>query len=148
MKEFATAVRAVQEDEDYLEFVLVEEDEDGEAVRTVCRAYPPGDGQVAMMMAGMGRHTSNETRVAAIIDFLIGVLDEESHRYITDRLLDRRDPFGLAEINEILHWLVEEWGGRPTKSPSDFSPSRKAVGQKSTRSTSKSTSSASRRTGS
>lgn len=149
MKEFTTAVRVAEVDEDVLEWKMVEAiDDDPKNDRiVVCRAYPPTDGQWAMALAGLGRHTSDATRLAAIIDFFVGVLDEPSHQYLVERLLDRRDPFGLPEVSELLEWMVEEWGGRPTGSPSGSATSRRTGGQKSTRTTSRSTSSASRRTG-
>jgi hypothetical protein len=146
MKEFDTAVRVAEredeEQEDFLEWEIVERDDSGEEIRRVpCRAFPPGDGQLAMMMAGLGRHTNDQTRVASIVDFFVGVMDEPTHTYVVDRLLDRKDKFGLAEIDSILMWLVEEWSGRPTERPSVSTPSRRTGGPKSTRRTSKSTSS-------
>lgn len=152
MREFSTAVEAVaaEEAEDLaVEFRLVERDAEDEIIREkICRAYPPTDGQLAMMMAGLGRHSKTEDQIASVINFFVGVLDEESHQYIVDRLLDRNDPLGLAQVQEIIEYLTEEWSGRPTESPSVSTRSRQSGGQKSTRSTSKSTSSVSRRTAS
>ncbi|HEY5419337.1 MAG TPA: hypothetical protein VIL10_01265 [Marmoricola sp.] len=152
--EFDTAVaRARVEDEEEVAypFTIVERDPDTDAVldKVVCHAYHPGDGQVIVLIADtMGRRSSTSDKIAGIIDFFTDVLDDESKEYIVRRLMDRRDPFGLADVEPIVFYLVEEWGGRPTKQPSDFSRSQKVAGQKSTPRTRKSTSSASRRTAS
>lgn len=154
MKEFETALAAVTDEEEAsLEFAVVEikEEEDGSETRTkrLCHAYPPAEGQVILFMTDtIGRHRSTEERLAAIVDFLVDVLDEESRAYIVGRLMARSDPFGLADIEPIVMWMLQEWGARPTKQPSDFAPSRKTGGQKSTPRTRVSRSSASVQTAS
>lgn len=140
MKEFTTALREVTEPADEpMEFSV-----DGQAL--VC--YQPSDGQLAMLMASVGRHISKTQQVAGIINFFVEVMDEPSHIYLTERLLDRTDPFGLEEVTEIMSWMIEEWTGRPTQSLSVSTPSRTNGGRKSTRRTSRSTSSDSDLTGS
>lgn len=152
--EFDTAVASLtREDEEVYPFTVVEigEDEDGNEVRrkVECRALQPEEGQLLVFMAdGMGRNSGLPEKTAAMVNFLVDNLDEESKAYIVGRLMDRSDPFGAEQIKDIVFWLIEEWGGRPTKQPSDFAPSRKTGGQSSTRRTTKSTSSASRRTAS
>lgn len=137
MKEFNTALREATEDADEaLEFTI-----DGEDMR----AYRPTDGQIAITMAAMSRHTSDQTKMAAAIDFFIEVLDEDSAAYVTERLMTRGDPFGLDEVEAILRWLVEEWVGRPIQPPSASTQSRSSGGQRSKPRTTKSTSSASAR---
>lgn len=155
MREFETAIAASRaEPDDYpIEFAVIEigEDDDGEPTRerVVCHARHPGDGEVVMLIAdAMGRRSSLPDKVAAVIDFLINVLDAESVDYITGRLLDPADPFGIEQVEPIVFALVEEMGGRPTKQPSDFAPSRKPGGRNSTPRTRKSTSSGSVRTAS
>jgi hypothetical protein len=154
--EFDTAVKRAatpEEREDRepdVTFVVHEIDEDDNVVNSVeCHAFRPAEGQVLVLLADtIGRRAKPSDKVAGIIDFFVDVLDRESHEYIVDRLLDPEDDFGFENISEIAFGLVEEWGGRPTKRPSDFAPSRKKGGQRSTRTTSKSTSSRSRSTGS
>lgn len=154
MQEFETAVaRASAENEEQEtghSFGIVEigEDEEGNETREVipCTAYYPGDGALVMLMADTMGRADIGMKLAGIINFLADCLDDESKDYITGRLLDRHDPFGLEEITPIVWWLVEVFGGRPTKQPSDYAPSRKTGGQSSTRRTSKSTSSRSRST--
>lgn len=160
IKEFETAAAVVAAeaagDEVVFDFQIKEfgpdpDDPDNEVlVKTVvCHAFQPSEGQFMMLMADtQARSRSMGERLAAIIDFVIEVMDDESQAYITGRLMDRHDAFGLADIEPIAEWLIEEWGGRPTKQPSDFAPSRKTGGQRSTPRTRKSTSSASARTAS
>lgn len=148
MREFDTAVRVATEDKSAQDegktFNINERDEEGNLIRTVqCRYFDPTEGQVAMTMAAMGRHTNNNTKLAGIIDFMIGVLDEPSHHYIVDRLMDRKDPFGLEDVEGIMMEMIEEWTGRPTQPPSGSTSSQRPGGRNSTPSTSLSTSSAS-----
>lgn len=137
MKEFVVALEQEVESENEdggIPFVIKGP---GKEKRTLVAQYP-GEGQIVMLMAANGRRSGVTDRVAGIIDFFMGVLDEADFHYIEQRLMDRTDPFGAAEIEAIMRYLVEEWGGRPTKQPSDFASSQKSTGRKSTRPTSKS----------
>lgn len=128
MKEFITAVEAVEaEDEDLGTPFMVDGVE--------CRAYAPSDGQLAMLVVSISKRSSQHEKIAGIINFFDSTLDEESREYITDRLLDRTDPFGVVQVEEIIEFLIEEWTGRPTKSPSGSTRSQRPGGQKSTRRT-------------
>ena len=127
MKEFTTAVQEV------------EEDFDDEPKGTVfgldgieCRAFRPKDGQLAVLMASTGRHSTQNEQVAGIINFFASVLDDDSQTYVINRLLDRKDPFGIEQVQDIMEWLVAEWSGRPTRSSSASSQSQRTDGQKST----------------
>lgn len=136
MREFITAVAAVVEDEDGTHFPIKEVDAEGNVIHVQdCVAYKPAEGQVIMMMAGLGRHGTMADKVSSIINFLADTVDETTHAYLVSRLLNRNDEFGLEQVQEILEALMEEWGGRPTKLPSDFAQSQKTGGQKSTRRT-------------
>lgn len=125
MKEFVTAVQA-EDDADI--FPDVEFKVDGEALT----AYGPTSGQYALMIAAMGDMVSTPQYIATSINFLFSLLDTEDRQYIQQKLFDREDPFGAREIADILVFLVEEWSGRPTKSPSDSATSRSNGGRKST----------------
>lgn len=132
MKEFNTAVDEAVIEEAPLEFMI-----DGQEVR----AFRPTDGQMAMLMASMGRHTSEATRLAGIIDFFVTVMDDESHQYVVDRLLSRTDPLGLEQVTDVMMWMIEEWSGRPTPPPSGSTSSPESGGRKSKPRTTRSTSS-------
>lgn len=155
--EFDTAVaRALAEGEEAevketLTFTIVERDPDTDEIldKVECTAYKPNEGQIVILMADvMGRRATFVDKIAGTIDFFTDILDQPSKDYVVGRLLDPDDPLGLTELQPIINHIVEEWGGRPTKQPTDFSPSRKPGGQRSTRHTSKSTSSRSRSTAS
>lgn len=96
------------------------------------RAFKPQDGQLAVLMATTGRHSSQAEMVSGLINFFVNVLDEESHHHIIDRLLDRNDKFGIEQVQEIMEWMVEEWSGRPTRSPSVSTSSQSSTGPTST----------------
>lgn len=95
--------------------IINDEGEQEVVNRRTITAYPPKEGQVALMMARTGRHSSTQDKVAAMIDFFVEVLDEGDHQYVVNRLLDRNDPFGLGDVTDVMTYLIEEWGGRPTK---------------------------------
>lgn len=143
MKEFQTALKAV-EDEETDDDLAMAFTVDGEEL--VC--FPPSDGQLAILIASVGRHSSQHQQIAGIINFFVEVMDERSHGYVVGRLLDREDPFGLEEVEAIMSWMIEEWTGRPTQSPSVSTRSQRRAGRKSTPRTSPSISSGSPRTGS
>jgi hypothetical protein len=125
IKEFTTAIKAAEESEEEstLEFAV-----DG----VMCKAYRPNDGQLAYLMASTGRHQSDQEQVAGIINFFVAVLDDDSHTYLVNRLLDRKDQFGLEQVQKVMEWMVSEWSGRPTKRPSVSTTSPPNTGQSST----------------
>jgi hypothetical protein len=127
VKEFVTAAKEI-EDEESGEDGVVEFAIDG----TMCTAYRPGDGQIAVLMATTGPHASENEQIAGFINFFVSVLDEGSHSYIVSRLLDRTDVFGMKELNDISEYLMEQWSGRPTKSSSGSTGSRRKTGRSST----------------
>lgn len=94
--------------------------------------YRPEPEQWAVTMAGMGRFSSMRDQAAAVINFFVGIMDEQSASHITERLLDRTDPFGLEEVQNIFEWLTEAWSGNPTESPSASTGSQKPTGPTST----------------
>lgn len=127
VKAFTTAVAAA------------EAEDKGEAGETPflvdgveCMAYKPKDGQLAVLMATTGRHSSMPEQIAGIINFFASVLDDFSHTHLVSRLLDRRDDFGIEEVTGIMEWMIEEWTGNPTQEPSGSQRSRSRGGQNST----------------
>lgn len=143
-KEFVTAAKAVAAEgtaeEGLLNFDLVKmvrdaEGNEVEGERRTLYAHRPDDGQLSMLMAVTSSMADKRTKVAGIINFFVAVMDEDDHAYITSRLLDRHDPFGIEEVTSILFWMIEEWTGNPTDEPSGSTPSRPSGGRKSTRRT-------------
>jgi len=133
MKEFTTAAESVEiTGDEMIEFKI-----DGES----CHAFQPSNGQLAVLLASIASTQQWTHQVAGVINFFDAVLDDESSAYITRRLLERTDQFGLDEVQDIIQWLVEEWSSRPTQPPSGSTPSPPKGGRKSTARTPRSTSS-------
>jgi hypothetical protein len=93
-------------------------------------AYPPTGSQLALALAANGSHSSTADRVAGVIDFLDGILDEKGQARFRERLLDREDPFDLTDVEQIVSWLASEWSGNPTQSQSGSPSSRRPAGRR------------------
>jgi hypothetical protein len=129
LKEFITAVEEVtaedegtKAEEQYVEFKVDDR---------VLRAYPPNDGQLAFMLAALGRGQSQDQRFAAIINIMMSALRGEDQDYLEGRLLSR-DPkvrLPITQIEAIFEYLTEEWFARPTQPQSDSAESPQSDGQ-------------------
>lgn len=95
-------------------------------------AYQPDEAQFAMLMATVGRGATDADRIAGIINFFINILDERGSNYLQGRLLDRTDPYGIDDVEQIMDWLAEQWTGNPTREPSGSTQSPSSAGPKST----------------
>lgn len=137
MKTFAAAVRRADEDDPFEEFQI--EDPSSPDGTVTLRYYLPDDGQLALLLSAVGKHASVMTQIAGAIDFFTAVLEEDSRSYVVERLMDRRDPFGLEQVTEIMEWMTEEWVARPTQRSSESSQSPPTAGKKSRPRTTKST---------
>lgn len=129
MKEFVTAFEEAEAEdegtpveEQFVEFMLDERK---------MRAYTPHDGQLAVMMATMGRGVSSTQRFATIINLLMETLEDDDADYFQGRLLTRnpKERLPSEKIEEIFSFLMEEWFGRPTQSQSDSTQSPPTDGQ-------------------
>lgn len=136
LKEFEVSAKQVDNDSgtpfrlpDYLP-----EDSKREQTYTDLVAYQPDDAQFAVLLATTGRGANDAERIAGFINFFVAIMDEEGADYITARLLNRKDPFGIQNTEDILEWLTGEWTGNPTQGPSGSTPSPSNVGPKSTES--------------
>lgn len=148
MKEFITAVEdvAAQDEREAKITALVEggktreeaeaqvESEEGVVTfkldgRTL-KAYPPNDGQLAFMLAALGRGQSQDSRFAAIINIMLSAMRDEDQDYLEGRLLTRgKDRLPIQQIEAIFEHLTEEWFARPTQSPSDSASSPPTDGE-------------------
>lgn len=112
---------AAVEEGDYVEFTLVDMVKDTETgeekpVKRVLRAYPPTDGQLAFMLAALGRGQSQESRFASIINIMLESLRDEDRDYFEGRLLTRGPQrLGVKTIESVFEYLTEEWFARPTQ---------------------------------
>jgi hypothetical protein len=132
VREFVTAAEKVEETGDEADLIFKI---DGQEVR----AYKPTEGQFALLMMAMGRHASNTDQFGGIVEFFINMLDAPSQQYVLERMMVRDRTIPLEHIVEILEWMIEEWGGRPFRSPSVSTSSRRNGGRKSTAATPAST---------
>lgn len=90
----------------------------------VLRAHPLSEGQLAFMMASLGRGQTNDQRFASIINIMLASLQGDDKDFLESRLLEpksspRRIP--LKVLEGIFEHLIEEWfrpsvpdGGAPT----------------------------------
>jgi hypothetical protein len=150
MREFTTAAKEPVEDEVIVFTVKRNPVADPDYVPEVkeLQAYRPSDGQLAVLMASFGKGSDEVESVAGPLNFFDSILDDDGRRYIMDRMLDPKDPFGPGECAQIMEGLIEEWSGRPTQPPSGSTPSQPNGGQNSTPTTQPSISSGSLLTGS
>lgn len=93
---------------DYIEFKLDDR---------VMRAYPPTDGQLAFMLASMGRGQTSEQRFASIINIMLECLRDADRDYMEARLLtrDRKHRLPVKTIEGIFEHMMEQWFARPTQ---------------------------------
>lgn len=98
-------------------------------------ALNPDPAQVAMLMASLGRGSTQTDRIAGMVNFFVNVFDTDSAEYLEQRLLDRKDGFGPDQVEDILAFLMEEWSARPTQRPSDSTSSPPSAGPSSTQPT-------------
>lgn len=139
MLEFTTDLKAKTEEQEAVEADVIEFKVDGQ----ILRAYPPTASQIAVAVAGTGKRVPFERKIQTVVDFFVRILDDEDAAYVTERLLDRSDPFGLEQIEQIMKGLMEEWSARPTQPSSDSSATPPTTGSSSTEATPQSTSSTS-----
>ncbi len=134
MKEFKTAVEDIIAEDEREEKILalvaegktreVAEKEVDEGVPVefklddrVMKAYPPTDGQLAFMLASLGRGQTKDQRFAAILNIMFESLDEDDKDHLESRLLTR-DPkkkVSMKQIEGIFEHLTSEWFARPTQ---------------------------------
>lgn len=152
MKEFITAAdEIIQEDESgkppeeqTIPFVLGHKvpdgfEDDGKGGRRqkfriekrTLHARTPNGGQLAFMLASMGRGQTNDQRFAAIVNIMLNTLVDGDQDYFESRLLSGDPHYALPpeQIEEVFEYLSEQWFGRPTQPSSDSASSPPSDGQ-------------------
>lgn len=125
VKQFTTAARKKAQPIQWVDFEMLEpaEVEGDPPLAIKCRfVAEPSEGQVAFLMAHQAQHMSTNEKVGALLNFFDSALDDDTQSYITTRLLDPQDKFGLEEIHVVLSYMMEWWSGRPTRSSTDSIP--------------------------
>lgn len=129
MKEFISAYEDIQTEDDgkSVEEEFIAFKVDGRELH----AYPPTDGQLAFMLAALGRGQSADQRFAAIINIMLSSLRDDDADYLESRLLtrDRKSLLPVKQIEEIFEYLTEQWFARPTQPASDSASSPQSDGQ-------------------
>lgn len=134
MKEFTTAVEDVLAEDEREEQILalIEQGKTREEAEAevdfdpytefkldgrVMRAYRPTDGQLAFMMAALGRGQTQDQRFAAILNIMFESLRDDDKDYLESRMLTRnkKTRLPMKQIEAIFEHLTEEWFGRPTQ---------------------------------
>ena len=117
MKSFSTAAKAAahQRDLPIGQDVTFQHDE-----RTVIASCPTGP-QLAIFLSAFGDTAEDSHRVVDTINFFTSRFVREDASYFRRRLNDPNDAFDFDAMSDILVWLIEEWSGRPTTSPSESS---------------------------
>lgn len=100
----------------------------------------PNTSQAALMVTFVRGGEMTAQRMSEFMALFFSLVPlEEDQVHLQDRLLDVRDPFKLDSeggLLDIFYWLMEQIeGGRPPVAPSDYQPSRRATGQRSTATT-------------
>lgn len=95
-------------------------------------AYLPGEGQMVLLLGVASELSDPGASSAAVMDVFWELLSEDTRRHLRRRLLSRTDPFGLADIMNIIEWLVEESTARPTTPSSASTSSQETTGRRST----------------
>ena len=128
MKSFSTAAKAAAHETDPPVGPPITFDIDGRQVT----ALAPTAAQMAVFMSAFAETTEIAVTITDSINFFHDRFQRADATYFKKRLLDPTDPFEFDQVTDILLWLVEEWSGRPTSSPSDSAPSQSNGGPTST----------------
>lgn len=126
MKEFVTAFEEIEKEdsaeEPYTSFKI-----DGREMR----AYEPTDGQLAFMLASLGRGQTDDQRFASMLNIVLSTLRDEDADYFESRLLTRSsNRLSARKVEEIFEFLIGEWFARPTQPQSDSASSPPSDGPK------------------
>lgn len=127
---------------DFVTAVVAEDDENDGAISfkhndTEVTFFKPSEGQEIMLLAMGGRGMARDA-VANFIQLFFELMDNDTQRYFSDILLDRKSGFGVYSeggIFDIFENLMEEWSGKDSQKPSASRASRRATGAKSTATT-------------
>ena len=85
----------------------------------VFRCHPRLPAQVmidfAVQAEQMGDSPTSEQGVQAMLDVLKATLIPDHYRRFSERMSDVDNPIELPQVSEIVPWIMEEYGLRPTE---------------------------------
>lgn len=114
--------------EEFADSSSVREFRVGDDVFRVAPTIPTG---AAMLLARMSK-MSEVDQLIAVGDFLDMVILPESAERFATRLRDPVNPITPKHLSAIIHWLLEEYGARPTPLPSPSPSAQPSTGMNST----------------
>lgn len=92
--------------------------------------HPPNSGQIALFMASQTEDVELADQASAVLNFLQSGMDEEDRQWFRRHLQEGGTT--IADITEVMEWLIEQWSLRPTTSSSGSSSRRRNTGKSST----------------
>lgn len=107
-------------------------------------ALMPTESDIALVAGAMSQYAEDAEKAVAVLDLFWSLMDLETARHLRRRMRDRKDPFGVPDVMNVLEWVVEEATGRPTKPSSGSTASQPSTGARSTASSQRKTSTRSR----
>lgn len=127
VKEFALALeREIEpEPDELMPFTMADDD-------TQLYALMPTESDVALAAGALSQYAEDGEKVVAVLDLFWSLMDEPTARHLRKRLRNRADRFGVADIMNVLEWIIEERTGRPTKPSSASTASQPSTGASST----------------
>jgi hypothetical protein len=91
-----------------------------DADRFICVPTIPGDTLVTLLAKLGGADDDDMEQVSdGLKNILAEMLVESSYQRFLERFASKTEPIDFMQMNEIVEWLMEAFGMRPTKLPSD-----------------------------
>jgi serine protease inhibitor len=76
--------------------------------------------EFAMTFDGIDKDTSADKQMEAMLSILERALTPDSYARFSSRINSREKPIDLDQVNEVMEWMLGEYGLRPTQ-PSELS---------------------------
>lgn len=95
-------------------------------------AYPALPARVlvgfAMTFDGVSEDTPANEQMDAMLSILERALKPDSYRLFNERTSSREKPIDLNQVNDVMEWMLGEYGLRPTKLPEPSSTGSESPG--------------------
>lgn len=80
-----------------------------------CYARKPSDGAWTLILAAFSNASTTADRTNAIMQFMYATLDEASHMYVQNRLLENSDDFDVDVLAKVAAALLKKWAPKPNR---------------------------------
>lgn len=121
MREFKSAAKR---ESGFPNPVVVPLDIDGREMK----ATPPPSGVLALFLSDQA-DPNRAVQLRAVFDLLTEILPREDYDWLREQL--RTNKTSLQTVTDVIEYLLEVWGGRPTKSSSASSTRQPSTGRRS-----------------